>query len=288
MLIDNSIGEDPPPTASRGPALRGPRPGREEEMRRFVRGMFTRNPGEAYLERLTSDALRTPPAAAAALGNYAVQRSFGRRGLFRPASPSSTWSVRALPAKRPISPQRTRWPRRPCSRRRPRAIRRRSQQVQRVDARFHPDPGSGGYEAVPWPLFLVSGAAVGFEIALTRYFAVAKWSEYGYWVISIVMAGFRAQRRRRRARAGRAGPPRRGAARLATGGDDPGGRARLLGDDDHPFNPLQLQTPPPTRRSLSISASTTPPCYRSSSARLYVSLSSCSTASASAPSTAMT
>ena len=41
-----------------------------------------------------------------------------------------------------------------------------------------------------WPLFLVSGAAVGFEIALTRYFAVAKWSEYGYWIISIVMAGF--------------------------------------------------------------------------------------------------
>src|SRR5580693_9283227 len=40
------------------------------------------------------------------------------------------------------------------------------------------------------PLFLVSLTAVGFEIALTRYFAVAKWSEYGYWVISIVMAGF--------------------------------------------------------------------------------------------------
>ena len=41
-----------------------------------------------------------------------------------------------------------------------------------------------------WPLFLVSATAVGYEIALTRYFAVAKWSEYGYWVISIVMAGF--------------------------------------------------------------------------------------------------
>ena len=39
-------------------------------------------------------------------------------------------------------------------------------------------------------LFLVSLAAVGYEIALIRYFAVAKWSEYGYWVISIVMAGF--------------------------------------------------------------------------------------------------
>ncbi|AHJ67539.1 hypothetical protein [Granulibacter bethesdensis] len=38
-------------------------------------------------------------------------------------------------------------------------------------------------------LALISGAAVGYETALTRYFAVAKWSEYGYWVISIVMAG---------------------------------------------------------------------------------------------------
>ncbi len=40
------------------------------------------------------------------------------------------------------------------------------------------------------PLFLVSAAAVGMETALTRYFAVASWSDYGYWVISIVMAGF--------------------------------------------------------------------------------------------------
>ncbi len=40
------------------------------------------------------------------------------------------------------------------------------------------------------PLFLVSASMVGIQIALTRYFAVAKWSEYGYWVISIVLAGF--------------------------------------------------------------------------------------------------
>ena len=40
------------------------------------------------------------------------------------------------------------------------------------------------------PLFLISAGVVGFENALTRFFAVAKWSEYGYWVISIVMAGF--------------------------------------------------------------------------------------------------
>ena len=40
------------------------------------------------------------------------------------------------------------------------------------------------------PLFLIALGVVGIENALTRYFAVAKWSEYGYWIISIVMAGF--------------------------------------------------------------------------------------------------
>jgi hypothetical protein len=40
------------------------------------------------------------------------------------------------------------------------------------------------------PLFLLSAAAVGVEIALTRFFAVASFSEYGYWVISIAMTGF--------------------------------------------------------------------------------------------------
>jgi hypothetical protein len=40
------------------------------------------------------------------------------------------------------------------------------------------------------PLFLVSLAAAGIETALTRYFAVSNWSDYGYWIISIVMAGF--------------------------------------------------------------------------------------------------
>ena len=33
---------------------------------------------------------------------------------------------------------------------------------------------------------------MGFEVQLTRYFAIASWSEYGYWVISIVMVGFAA------------------------------------------------------------------------------------------------
>jgi len=40
------------------------------------------------------------------------------------------------------------------------------------------------------PLLLVSATALAMETALTRYFAVASWSDYGYWIISIVMVGF--------------------------------------------------------------------------------------------------
>ena len=51
-------------------------------------------------------------------------------------------------------------------------------------------PVSKSARAALIPLFLVALGVVGIENALTRYFAVAKWSEYGYWIISIVMAGF--------------------------------------------------------------------------------------------------
>jgi hypothetical protein len=93
------------------------------------------------------------------------------------------------------------------------------------------------------PLFLVSAASVGYEIALTRYFAVAKWSEYGYWVISIVLAGF--------AFSGVV-------MALARGWFERHGEAMLAGlpvammlaaavgyhfVTSNPFNPLQLQNP---------------------------------------------
>jgi hypothetical protein len=38
-------------------------------------------------------------------------------------------------------------------------------------------------------VFLVAMAAIAFEVMLTRYFAIASWAEYGYWVISIAMVG---------------------------------------------------------------------------------------------------
>jgi hypothetical protein len=93
------------------------------------------------------------------------------------------------------------------------------------------------------PLALVSLASTGIEIALTRYFAVASWSEYGYWVISIVMAGFalsgvfvslaRGWLERQSARLFAFLPA---ALILAAAG----GYALAI---RNPFNPLQLQNP---------------------------------------------
>lgn len=42
------------------------------------------------------------------------------------------------------------------------------------------------------PLFLICFASIGYEIALTRFFALSSWSEYGYWVISLAMLGLAA------------------------------------------------------------------------------------------------
>ncbi len=82
VLIDNSVGEEPAPVASRTPAARGPRLPREEQMRRFVAGMFRVPPGQAYLAALTEASLRTPPDAAAALINYRVPRAYWREAIY--------------------------------------------------------------------------------------------------------------------------------------------------------------------------------------------------------------
>ena len=87
VLIDNSIGENPPPSASAGPRLRAPVLPREEQMRRFVRGMFRTNPGEEYLDRLTEDALRTPPEVAKELGSYPAPRTYWRDAIYSVVQP---------------------------------------------------------------------------------------------------------------------------------------------------------------------------------------------------------
>ena len=39
-------------------------------------------------------------------------------------------------------------------------------------------------------IFLVCLTSIAFEIFLVRHFAITNWSEYGYWVISMAMAGY--------------------------------------------------------------------------------------------------
>ncbi len=87
VLIDNSIGEDPPPKPSGLPLRRGPPLEREVQMRRFVQGMFRSGPGEAYLERLTDAALHTPPEVAARLAGYAAPRSYWRDAVYSVRKP---------------------------------------------------------------------------------------------------------------------------------------------------------------------------------------------------------
>ncbi len=93
------------------------------------------------------------------------------------------------------------------------------------------------------PLFLIAGAAVGVEIALTRFFAVASWSEYGYWVISIAMTGFAVSGvvmvlgREAFLRHARWLLPALPIVMLAVGG------AGWIGATLNGFNPLELQNP---------------------------------------------
>lgn len=87
VLIDNSVGEEPPPRPSPLPLRRGPKLERDAQMRRFVQGMFRHSPGEAYLARLTETALRTPPGPAAQLASYAAPRSYWREAVYSVRKP---------------------------------------------------------------------------------------------------------------------------------------------------------------------------------------------------------
>ncbi len=93
------------------------------------------------------------------------------------------------------------------------------------------------------PLFLIAGSAVGVEIALTRFFALAGWSEYGYWMISIAMSGFAVSgvvmvlgREAFRRRAALLLPVLPLAMLVA-------GAAGWIATTENPFNPLELQNP---------------------------------------------
>ena len=89
VLIDNSVGEEPAPSASREPsAPNGHKPLTHAEfMAAFVRGMFHRPQSAAYLSRLTQICLRTPERAANQLLAYPVPRSYWKDAVYSTTRP---------------------------------------------------------------------------------------------------------------------------------------------------------------------------------------------------------
>jgi non-heme chloroperoxidase len=89
VLVDNSVGEDPAPTAVAPRGRRRPPRllSREARMSLFVRGMFIHPQPTSWLERLTEDCLRTPEPAAAALLSYPVPRSYWKEAVYSVAHP---------------------------------------------------------------------------------------------------------------------------------------------------------------------------------------------------------
>ena len=84
VLVDNSVGEEPPPVIRAGPKpkRRGPPPPREVTMRQFVKGMFQHPQPDYFVDRLTQSCLRTPDYAARLLLSYPVPRSYWREAIY--------------------------------------------------------------------------------------------------------------------------------------------------------------------------------------------------------------
>ena len=83
VLVDNSVGEEPPPPVPPPPTgPPPPKPPHAEAMRRFVAGMFHTPRSQAYLDRLTQATLRTPEAAARALLSYPMPRGYWKEAVY--------------------------------------------------------------------------------------------------------------------------------------------------------------------------------------------------------------
>jgi non-heme chloroperoxidase len=86
VLVDNSVGEDPPPLRPHRQVRPRPLP-REMQMALFVRGMFRRPQAADYLDRLTETALRTPRDIAAELLAYPLPRTYWRDAIYSTSKP---------------------------------------------------------------------------------------------------------------------------------------------------------------------------------------------------------
>ncbi len=86
VLVDNSIGEDPPPIPG-PPRPRGPKPPREAARAAFVKGMFHHQQSPDYLDRLTRASLQLPEPQARALLGYDRPRSYWRDAVYSTKKP---------------------------------------------------------------------------------------------------------------------------------------------------------------------------------------------------------
>ncbi len=88
VLVDNSVGEEPPPPPPPPKPRVAPRPvPHAEAMRRFVRSMFRHPQDPAYLDRLWRATLTMPEAAGRALLSYNAPRTYWREGVYATVRP---------------------------------------------------------------------------------------------------------------------------------------------------------------------------------------------------------
>lgn len=87
VLIDNSVGENPPPVPEPPPRHQGRALTHDEYMRNFVAAMFHTRQSVAYIDRLTAATLRLPEYDARALLEYPVPRSYWREAIMSTTKP---------------------------------------------------------------------------------------------------------------------------------------------------------------------------------------------------------
>jgi microsomal epoxide hydrolase len=81
VLIDNSVGENPPPAPEPPPRYRGRPLTHDQYMRDFVAAMFHTRQSAAYIDCLTAATLRLPEYDARALLEYPVPRVYWRDAI---------------------------------------------------------------------------------------------------------------------------------------------------------------------------------------------------------------
>jgi microsomal epoxide hydrolase len=87
VLVDNSVGEDPPPVFHPSPRRPGPPVDHATYMRRFVATMFRSHQAPDYLASLATATLHTPEYASRLLLAYPMPRTYWREAVYATSRP---------------------------------------------------------------------------------------------------------------------------------------------------------------------------------------------------------